>query len=324
MLGGCWEECDILCFHLEYTPVPRSPEKRTHKRCRGSRSDVPIFMKSIELLREHCIEPLYLDMQTMRQNLVSIPWDSMPSSSKPAGGGLPSNRIYRKTIQVENMMRLAIDIISQLMCAEITRSIVVVEFCAGSGFVCIPLAVLYPQVQFILLDKKSASLQIAKKRVNEAKLSNVNIIEQNISDFDEDFDVGIALHACGFASDLSLQKCVKRQATFIICPCCIGKVLFDRKNPLSQKFNDILSKDLFCHLIKSADFGHSSEERAHHSVENVANRRQSKQYIEEDRRHYALESGYNAFITTMWPHGASPKDDILVGWPESIIISRGP
>jgi hypothetical protein len=37
-------------------------------------------------------------------------------------------------------------------------------------------------------------------------IHNVEVRQLNIQDFDEPFDVGIALHACGGATDISLQK----------------------------------------------------------------------------------------------------------------------
>ena len=38
------------------------------------------------------------------------------------------------------------------------------------------------------------------------KITNVRIVEGRIEEFNESFDVGIALHACGAASDIVLQK----------------------------------------------------------------------------------------------------------------------
>jgi ubiquinone/menaquinone biosynthesis C-methylase UbiE len=40
---------------------------------------------------------------------------------------------------------------------------VVVEFCAGSGYVALPLACLFPQCTFVLLDKKEPSLAIGTR-----------------------------------------------------------------------------------------------------------------------------------------------------------------
>jgi len=306
MLGGCWDDLDCF-YYLQITQ--RKPTNRVHKRAKSYRHD-PSFVKSLFLLRENSVEPLFIEPQHI---IGTIPWDSMPVSSTAAGGGLPIDRIYRKTIQIESMMILVMNLISRLEKTKMAP-LVIVEFCAGSGFVCIPMAVLHPQARFIMIDRKCKSIEIAKERVIAAKLDNVETIEGDISDFKSDFDVGIALHACGAASDLSLQICVKNRAAFVICPCCIGKVVLDRRVALSKKIKTILDENSYCRLIKSADFGHSTEELACHSHENSLYRRQSKRFVEEDRRLYAEEHGYHAYITSMWPPGASPKDDIIVGW----------
>jgi hypothetical protein len=189
-----------------------------------------------------------------------------------------------------------------------------VEFCAGSGFISLPLAFLYPTIDFILIDKKSFSLDIARKRISSAKLSNVKIVESDLLDYEESFDIGIALHACGSASDFSLQKCLNCHACFIICPCCIGKISPIRSSPLSKKLQESLCNQKFLHLVRAADFSHSINDSIDVNDPITIQRRISKAYIEEDRRLYALEFGYNAYITTMYPKGASPKDDIIIGW----------
>ena len=45
---------------------------------------------------------------------------------------------------------------------------------------------------------------------------------------DRDFSVGAALHACGAASDFSLESCTSRGALIAVCPCCVGKIAGDR------------------------------------------------------------------------------------------------
>ena len=68
-----------------------------------------------------------------------------------------------------------------------------------------PLAALFPELEFVLIDLKEPSLDIALS-ANEAVQSNVRIISGLIQDFSDPFDVGIALHACGSASDIALDK----------------------------------------------------------------------------------------------------------------------
>lgn len=85
-----------------------------------------------------------------------------------------------------------------------------------------------------------------------------------------------------------------------------------RKAPLSGQCQQLLSEDMFRHLVRAADFGHSMELSLCSAVN--AYRRICKSMVEEDRRLYAQEHGYRAYLTEMRPKGASPKDDVLLGW----------
>lgn len=49
-------------------------------------------------------------------------------------------------------------------------------------------------------------MAIAQTRINNANLSNVRLFEADIESFDELFDLGISLHACGSATDVVIQK----------------------------------------------------------------------------------------------------------------------
>ena len=60
-------------------------------------------------------------------------------------------------------------------------------------------------------------------------------------DFHEPFHLGISLHACGGATDGGLRKCLLHGAAFVVCPCCLGKILQGRPEPLSHRFRDILT-----------------------------------------------------------------------------------
>ena len=40
------------------------------------------------------------------------------------------------------------------------------------------------------------------------------------------FDIGIAFHACGSASDFAQLQCMRARAAYVMCPCCIGKLKF--------------------------------------------------------------------------------------------------
>jgi hypothetical protein len=169
----------------------------------------------------------------------------------------------------------------------------------------------------------------------------VRVLEMDIADFQEDFDVGISLHACGGATDVSLQKCLEQRAAFVMAPCCLGKILQQRSSPLSRQFQTILcppckkgkgegkggekgkgNASLFTSLIRSGDFGHGSEV-AKHGEEEERGRRLSKSLVEDDRRRLAMEYGYVTGLVTMFPTFASAKNDMILGMPTGTSTSGG-
>ena len=77
---------------------------------------------------------------------------------------------------------------------------------------------------YAILELKKRSLDIARARAEEAGLTNVRFHERDIAAYDEPFEIGVALHACGAASDLVLQKCAEAKARYVVCPCRLGKL----------------------------------------------------------------------------------------------------
>ena len=102
----------------------------------------------------------------------------------------------------------------------------VVDFGAGSGALALPLAARFPEARFIAVEMKRRSADLLSLRAKRAGLTNVQTRVQMIETFDEPFDVGIALHACGNATDHALLRCVERGASFAVSPCCVGKLKF--------------------------------------------------------------------------------------------------
>lgn len=152
------------------------------------------------------------------------------------------------------MLQLSIYLVKQLQLLfkqrNIKKKIKVVEFCAGSGYIILPLSYYFPDVECVLLDRKEESLNIGQNRINDLKKYSINegelltqlyskeeikildsekynslycnfanklknniqcgnniyIVDDDIQKYDEEFDLGIALHACGSASDITLEK----------------------------------------------------------------------------------------------------------------------
>ena len=83
------------------------------------------------------------------------------------------------------------------------------------------------------------------------------------------------------------------------------------------------SDDLYHNLIKAADIGHGgdADEGGVDSPDTRLDTRLrmlSKCYVEEDRRLFMTENGYQAFLFKMNPVSCTPKNDILVGIPEEM------
>ncbi|KAF1331232.1 Glutathione s-transferase c-terminal domain-containing protein, partial [Globisporangium splendens] len=235
-----------------------------------------------------------------------IPWEDLPDGIHPRDGKLPPLRARNKRHQVEN---LAVFLQRILRPGD-----VVVEFCAGSGYVALPLACLFPQCTFVLLDKKEPSLAIAGERIAAAGLTNVEVFCGFINEYDKPFDVGIALHACGEATDMVMQKCLDEQAAYVLAPCCVGKIkLSALEYPRSRALRDQLSRTEYQVLAKAADFGHQNTEMSHSEIN--MRRRRCKSILESDRNMRAQEAQYQTFMFVMHPHDVTPKNDILVGIP---------
>lgn len=204
--------------------IDRDRERR-HERtalAREHKGDSMLFFQTVlkklsnvlpaveESVINSCYEDSAISLAYFDKLLFPVNWQSIPHSLQPVGGFLPQNRIERKTRQVLRMVQLAASLILQISASSSRKRLRIVEFCAGSGFVLLPLVALFPQHEFILIDMKEPSLDIARQRIalcgDEELQKNVRIVSGLIQDYKEDFDVGIALHACGSASDIALDK----------------------------------------------------------------------------------------------------------------------
>lgn len=84
--------------------------------------------------------------------------------------------------------------------------------------------------------------------------------------FDQSFQIGIALHACGNATDYAQLKAMQQNATYLLSPCCVGKLKhsvdeiekeeqkMELKHPRSNWMSNCISVEEFCLLAKAADW----------------------------------------------------------------------
>jgi hypothetical protein len=189
---------------------------------------------------------------------------------------------------------------------------VLVDFCSGSGQLAFAAAWAMNSVwkEVVLVEKNPVHASRARIRARDSGLDRkVRVVEKSIEEFGEPFDVGSAVHACGSLSDIVLDKCIEKQASFLLCPCCVGKISPSVRNctyPRSTAFKTVLSEAEYLSVAKAGDFGESE-------TESGGPKRLCKSLIEWDRLLSVQEHGYRTRFLRMDPLSCSPKNDIILG-----------
>ncbi|CAH2092742.1 unnamed protein product [Euphydryas editha] len=230
-----------------------------------------------------------------------VDWNKIPDGANPAAGHLPNERVIRKSQQLENLCQAVL-----VMAKE---GDYIVDFCSGSGHLGILLAYLLPKCTIILLENKEQSLLRARDRVHNMGLTNVYFFQCNLDFFIGKFDIGIALHACGIASDLVLDKCLNANAKFVLCPCCYGSLhATDRLiYPRSSKFRNMTIDQYLC-------IGHTADQTHKEHPLTVRGER-CMAIIDSDRARFAEEYGYKVTLSRLKPLSCTDKNNLLVGVP---------
>lgn len=234
----------------------------------------------------------------------TLDWSSLPAAVSPKEGKMSTDRALRKQQQLNNLAYLVLD--------RAKPGDRIVDFCSGGGHVGIVLAHVLPLCQVTLIENKEISLIRAKKRSDELGLSNIWFIQANMEYFTGVFDIGVALHACGVATDMVIQRCIQTRASFITCPCCYGFIQNTSKFnfPKSEKFKNTLSYKEHMLLCRFAD---------QTAMQLPPQRRligkQCMCLVDLDRATAAEEQGYSVQVISMEPESCSPKNNMIVGVP---------
>ena len=201
----------------------------------------------------------------------------------------------RKIQQLDNMIAAVMD--------SVADGDVIVDFCSGGGHLGIVLAHVLPQCSVIMIDNKEESVRQARLRVAQLKLSNVTLIQSNLDYFKAPFNLGVALHACGVATDLVLHMCLSNRASFVLCPCCYGNLALELpiEYPQSRLYKErcVLAKE-FANLSRMADHV-------------TPTGRLSMAAVDLDRISRASEEGYRVTLKKLKPDSSTPKHDLLIG-----------
>lgn len=257
---------------------------------------------SLQIIEEMKIQ-LELDVEPFGTE-VDLNWSDVPFDATPEGGSLPLTRLRRKKQQLQNLLKPVL----KLAKAGDT----IVDFCSGSGHLGILIAYFLPNCTVILLDNKEESLNRAKLRVERLKLTNVRFCQCNLNYFKGNFDIGTSLHACGVATDLVMQCCIKKNAIFVSCPCCYGslKNCFQLTYPRSNVFRNGIGNKEYSFLSHAADQTHDKQ--------NLKTEQGYKcmTIIDTDRKLFAEQSGYRVYLTKLVPETCTLKNHMLIGIPK--------
>ncbi|XP_038611060.1 glutathione S-transferase C-terminal domain-containing protein [Tachyglossus aculeatus] len=234
----------------------------------------------------------------------TVDWSSLPAAVKPEEGKMSSDRAVRKQQQLNNLVSM----VTRLAKPGDT----IVDFCSGGGHVGIVLAYLLPSCQVILIENKELSLVRAKSRSDELGLTNIWFIQANLDYFKGMFNIGVALHACGVATDMVIEHCIRARAAFVTCPCCYGFVQNTVKFtfPRSQQFRDVLSYKEHMILCRFAD-----QTAVQLPLERRLIGKHCMGLVDLDRARAAEGCGYSVQVISMEPESCSPKNNMVVGVP---------
>ncbi|KAF3852556.1 hypothetical protein F7725_005911 [Dissostichus mawsoni] len=252
-------------------------------------------------LKENGIEAIYAPHPCPAWTL---PWDSLPEAINPTEGKMSNIRAVRKRQQLNNLVA---------MVTEIARpGYTVVDFCSGTGHLGIVVAHTLPDCQVILIENKEESLVRAQRRGAELGLKNIGFIQANLDYFTGPFEIGVALHACGVATDMVMEHCIKAGAAFVISPCCYGFIQNAIKFsfPKSKRFQETLTSKEHMILCRFAD---QTAVQLHPERRLVG--KQCMGLVDLDRSWAAEAHGYSLQVMTMEPDSCSPKNNMLLGKP---------
>ncbi|XP_055837283.1 glutathione S-transferase C-terminal domain-containing protein homolog [Episyrphus balteatus] len=285
----------------EHTSLYKSDPKRYKPRNR-------IFTEQSEIDSSlEKLSPLQIEFSSDTDVAYDMPidWNAIePDQSKTSA--LPEERLDRKRKQLENVANAV-----KSLAEDGDR---IIDFCSGTGHLGILLALTLPKCSVIFLENKAISLQKAKTRAEELGLTNCLFYQCNIDYFEGIFDIGTSLHACGTATDIVLNQCIRSRAKFVCCPCCYGSIqpMPHIKYPLSKRFQSALSERDFLHIAHAADQAHELG-TLNCKPETTFQGQMCMDIVDSDRKLHAEEAGYEVILTRLRPENCTPKNRLLVG-----------
>eukprot|EP00934_Nitzschia_sp_Nitz4_P005429 Nitzschia sp. Nitz4//scaffold56_size114212//89218//90783//NITZ4_003963-RA/size114212-processed-gene-0.36-mRNA-1//-1//CDS//3329554745//5419//frame0 len=311
------------------------------------------------------------------------PFVNLPSAARVLGkhpGQLNKpKRAARKEGQLKSLLRCILPFVplddkestSDTVTCSIGNRFTIVDFGGGSGHLGIPLALLFPHCNVIVVDLQRRALDLMLEKAERVRtelndhpidgfptntcsgakpefvqdarfqccgrdglLENLYAFDGPVEAFSFRFDMALALHLCGEATDVTIRKAIDVGATaMIVAPCCVGKLSKKVSNPNVYHATGSNSATVsypqsstFCQLVTTQDDWDALAKAADYSNEQEAKtarnatRRIAKALLETDRRLFLEQNSYKTAMTRMDPWESTPKNDIIVAWKPSKAI----
>lgn len=247
---------------------------------------------------------------------LDLAFDSFPPGLDPSHGDLGAERTLHKRQQLASLLSWILSTPELFKPGDH-----IVEFGGGSGHLGLTLAYLRPECTVTIIELKPHGAGLAKRRVAELQLPNVNIIHGDMTkDFpaDAQFQLGVGLHPCGYLTDRILKRCHQANAAFCIVPCCYGQLTHtyeDGTLPRSAPMADGCDPANFEKVLRGADYqvrvGNTRVvERSKSEVAKLC-----MQMVDADRCRWMEEQGYVCAMGSLHPLDCSPKNNLIVGLP---------
>ena len=307
------------------------------------------FFSGLE--NQKCIPVNNSAKDDLSASIGAIDWSSIPSDITPIYSNKNKDRrLRRKKNQLEALYTLLRDLVEKVSTTkgyDQTAPLHIVDFGSGSGNSCLVFAYLLLQnmdipCRFTLIDNNPKSVALGKERTIKAGLdSGVSWLCLDVGDFTEDFDIGLATHLCGGATDVAMRGCLLKQASFIATPCCLGALKWAIPNeaeaenavvssrgakagrgygftgngkgnsliyPRSICFREKLSVEYYADITRLADCSLAMDR----SDDELQMR--GKAFLDSDRLRLAMEAGYDTSFGKLGSKAdCGPKSDVLCG-----------
>jgi len=308
--------------------LQREHKKRQHARAQQAFEEqlsVLVTRTGIALDEKHS-RPPFLSLSAPSAPDLAIDWCRVPSPLDPAAPftargarrpqedrvGLDATRGLRKRQQVESIARVVGPLVTHFRRMH-GRPARVVDFGCGTGNASLTMSWLFRNDSvWCLVDKNVTSATIAGTRAQEAGLTNVTTLAKDAREYTEAFDIGVAVHVCGPATDFALERCLVQRAAFVLCPCCVGKLKFSEgQRPLSAALQKLIGPAEYLALARAGD----THEQHGEDVAVSGAMQEAKLLLEVDRVRYAQDDHAYAvcYLSKLEPPEASPKNDIVIG-----------